>query len=122
MCAVGVIVGLAGRNAGTPRVAMIQISLILGVLALGAATSPGSGKLVLLFQVPFCAVGFFSVAIRSNRDTVGLLTAREHSDYLAHHDRLTGLPNRARINELLFERTEADLSRASRLCPTARRR
>ncbi len=34
-----------------------------------------------------------------------LLLARESSQRLAHHDSLTGLPNRARINELLFERT-----------------
>lgn len=114
VCAVGVIGGLAGRNAGTPRLAMIQISLILGLLGLGAAFSPGSGKLVLLFQAPFCAVGFFSVALRSNRDTVGLLRAREYSHHLAQHDSLTGLPNRARINELLLERTEANPFRQAR--------
>jgi diguanylate cyclase (GGDEF)-like protein len=110
VCTVGVIGGLAGRNAGTPRLAMIQISLILGLLGLGAAMSPGSGKLILLFQAPFCAAGFFSVALRSNRETIGLLRAREHSHYLAHHDSLTGLPNRARINDLLLERTETNSS------------
>jgi diguanylate cyclase len=108
VCAVGVIGGLAGRNAGTPRLAMLQISLILGLLGIGAALSPGSGKLVLLFQAPFCAAGFFTVALRSNRDTVALLLAREHSQRLAQHDSLTGLPNRARISELLLERTAMD--------------
>ncbi len=107
VCAVGVIGGLAGRNAGTPRLVLIQITLILGLLGLGAALSPGSGKLVLLFQAPFCAAGFFTVALRSNRDTVALLMARESSHRLARHDSLTGLPNRARISELLLERTEA---------------
>ncbi|MEM5316509.1 EAL domain-containing protein [Paraburkholderia sp. JHI869] len=111
VCAVGVIGGLAGRNSGTPRLAMVQISLILGLLGLGAALSPGSGKLVLLFQAPFCAAGFFSVALRSNRDTVALLKAREYSHHLAVHDSLTGLPNRTRINELLLERTEASSPR-----------
>lgn len=106
VCAVGVIGGLAGRNAGTPRLVMLQISFILGLLGFGAALSPGSGKLVLLFQAPFCAAGFFTVALRSNRDTVALLLARENSQRLAHHDSLTGLPNRARISELLLERTE----------------
>jgi diguanylate cyclase (GGDEF)-like protein len=43
--------------------------------------------------------------LRSNRDTVALLLARENSQRLAHHDSLTGLPNRARINELLLART-----------------
>ncbi|MFP3245316.1 MAG: diguanylate cyclase, partial [Paraburkholderia sp.] len=112
VCAVGLIGGLAGRNAGTPRLVLIQISLILGLLGLGAALSPGSGKLVLLFQAPFCAAGFFTVALRSNRDTVALLMARESSHRLARHDSLTGLPNRARINELLLERTEAGSSSA----------
>jgi diguanylate cyclase (GGDEF)-like protein len=107
VCAVGVIGGLAGRNAGTPRLVLLQISFILGLLACGAALSPGSGKLVLLFQAPFCAAGFFTVALRSNRDIVALLLARESSHRLAHHDSLTGLPNRARINELLLERTAA---------------
>jgi diguanylate cyclase (GGDEF)-like protein len=107
VCAVGLIGGLAGRNAGTPRLVLIQISLILGLLGLGAALSPGNGKLVLLFQAPFCAAGFFTVALRSNRDTVALLMARESSHRLARHDSLTGLPNRAHINELLLERTEA---------------
>jgi diguanylate cyclase len=106
VCAVGVIGGLAGRNAGTPRLVLLQISFILGLLALGASLSPGSGKLVLLFQAPFCAAGFFTVALRSNRDTVALLLARENSHRLAHHDSLTGLPNRAHISELLLERTE----------------
>ncbi|MEM5457368.1 EAL domain-containing protein [Paraburkholderia phytofirmans] len=110
VCAVGVIGGLAGRNAGTPRLAMIQISFILGFLGLGAALSPGSGKLVLLFQAPFCAAGFVSVALRSNRETISLLKAREHSQYLAHHDSLTGMPNRARVNQLLLDRTEANSS------------
>jgi predicted signal transduction protein with EAL and GGDEF domain len=98
VCAVGVIGGLAGRNAGIPHLVLIQITLILGLLGLGAALSPGSGKLVLLFQAPFCAAGFFTVALRSNRDTVALLTARENSHRLARHDSLTGLPNRARIS------------------------
>jgi diguanylate cyclase (GGDEF)-like protein len=110
VCAVGLIGGLSGRNAGTPRLVLIQITLILGLLALGAALSPGSGKLVLLFQAPFCAAGFFVVALRSNRDTVALLMARESSHRLARHDSLTGLPNRARISELLLERTEAGLT------------
>ncbi|MFM0179581.1 EAL domain-containing protein [Paraburkholderia aspalathi] len=107
VCAVGVIGGLAGRNAGTPRLVLLQISFILGLLGCGAALSPGSGKLVLLFQAPFCAAGFFTVALRSNRDTVALLLARESSHRLAHQDSLTGLPNRARITELLLERTAA---------------
>ncbi|CAE6701765.1 hypothetical protein R75461_02257 [Paraburkholderia nemoris] len=107
VCAVGVIGGLAGRNAGTPRLVLLQISFILGLLGWGAALSPGSGKLVLLFQAPFCAAGFFTVALRSNRDTVALLLARESSHRLAHQDSLTGLPNRARITELLLERTAA---------------
>ncbi|MFM0229941.1 putative bifunctional diguanylate cyclase/phosphodiesterase [Paraburkholderia sediminicola] len=107
VCAVGVIGGLAGRNAGTPRLVLLQITFILGLLGWGAALSPGSGKLVLLFQAPFCAAGFFTVALRSNRDTVALLLARESSHRLAHQDSLTGLPNRARISELLLERTAA---------------
>ena len=114
VCAVGVIGGLAGRNAGTPRLVLIQITLILGLLGLGAALSPGSGKLVLLFQAPFCAAGFFTVALRSNRDTVALLMARESSHRLARHDSLTGLPNRARISELLLERTGAGFAKADR--------
>ncbi|MBN3846395.1 EAL domain-containing protein [Paraburkholderia sp. Ac-20342] len=105
VCAVGVIGGLAGRNAGTPRLALLQIVFILGFLSVGAALSPGSGKLVLLFQAPFCAAGFFTVALRSNRDTVALLLARENSHRLARQDSLTGLPNRARLSELLLERT-----------------
>ncbi|NKJ49394.1 GGDEF-domain containing protein [Burkholderia sp. SG-MS1] len=111
VCAVGVIGGLAGRNAGTPRLAMLQISFILGLLGLGAAMSPGNGKLVLLFQAPFCAAGFFTVALRSNRDTVALLLTRENAHRLARQDSLTGLPNRARISELLLERTGQGASR-----------
>ncbi|MCC8393504.1 EAL domain-containing protein [Paraburkholderia sp. MMS20-SJTR3] len=111
VCAVGVIGGLAGRNAGTPRLALLQIVFILSLLSVGAAMSPGNGKLVLLFQAPFCAAGFFTVALRSNRDTVALLRARENSHRLARQDSLTGLPNRARISELLFERTGNDSTR-----------
>jgi diguanylate cyclase len=108
VCAVGVVGGLAGRNAGTPRLVLIQISIIFVLLGIGAALSPGSGKIVLLFQAPFCAAGFFTVAIRTNRDTVALLLAQETSNRLARHDSLTGLPNRARISELLLNRTDAE--------------
>jgi diguanylate cyclase (GGDEF)-like protein len=82
-------------------------------LGLGAAMSPGNGKLVLLFQAPFCAAGFFTVALRSNRDTVALLLTRETAHRLARQDSLTGLPNRARISELLLERTGQGASRES---------
>jgi diguanylate cyclase (GGDEF)-like protein len=108
VCAVGVVGGLAGRNAGTPRLVLIQISVIFTLLGIGAALSPGSGKIVLLFQAPFCAVGFFTVAVRSNKDTVAMLLAQETSNRLARHDSLTGLPNRARISELLLNRTDAE--------------
>ncbi len=107
VCAVGVVGGLAGRNAGTPRLVLVQIVIILGLLAVGAALSPGSGKIVLLFQAPFCAAGFFTVALRGHKDTVAMLMAHESVYRLAHHDSLTGLPNRARISELLLERTDA---------------
>lgn len=108
VCAVGVVGGLAGRNAGTPRLVMIQISIIFALLSLGAALSPGTGKIVLLLQAPFCAAGFFTVAVRSNKDTVAMLRAQETSNRLARHDSLTGLPNRARISELLINRTDAE--------------
>lgn len=108
VCAVGVVGGLAGRNAGTPRLVMIQISIIFALLSLGAALSPGTGKIVLLLQAPFCAAGFFTVAMRSNKDTVAMLRAQETSNRLARHDSLTGLPNRARISELLINRTDAE--------------
>ncbi|HZZ09934.1 MAG TPA: EAL domain-containing protein [Paraburkholderia sp.] len=114
VCAVGLIGGLTGRNAGTPRLALIQIVSILSLLGLGAALSPGNGKLVLLFQAPFCAAGFITVALRSNRDTVALLLARETSQRLAGHDSLTGLPNRAGINELLLARTAVNAARTVR--------
>ncbi|MFT4064434.1 putative bifunctional diguanylate cyclase/phosphodiesterase [Paraburkholderia sp.] len=114
VCAVGVIGGLAGRNASTPRLALLQILFILGFLSVGAALSPGNGKLVLLFQAPFCAAGFFTIALRSNRDTVALLLARENSHRLARQDSLTGLPNRARISELLLERTDRGAARQDR--------
>ncbi|WP_144107652.1 putative bifunctional diguanylate cyclase/phosphodiesterase [Paraburkholderia sp. BCC1886] len=112
VCAVGVIGGLAGRNAGTPRLVVLQMAFILGLLGLGAALSPGSGKLVLLFQAPFCAAGFMAVALRSNRDTVALLLARENSHRLAHEDSLTGLANRASISELLAARTKHSSARS----------
>ncbi|WP_144139653.1 putative bifunctional diguanylate cyclase/phosphodiesterase [Paraburkholderia sp. BCC1884] len=115
VCAVGVVGGLAGRNAGTPRLVLLQIIFILGLLGLGAALSPGSGKLVLLFQAPFCAAGFFTVALRSNRDTVALLLTREASHRLARQDSLTGLPNRASLSELLLERTEMGALRPDQL-------
>jgi len=108
VCAVGVVGGLAGRNAGIPRLVLIQISVIFTLLGIGAALSPSSGKIVLLFQAPFCAAGFFTVAIRSNKDTVALLLAQETSNRLARHDSLTGLPNRARISELLLNRTDTE--------------
>lgn len=100
-CVVSAVSGLSARNSSTPRLAVAQLSIAIGLTCLGAALAPELWIKVLLLQAPFVVIGLASVCRRSGRDLVAMLDAQQKNADLARHDMLTGLSNRVRVNEEL---------------------
>jgi len=98
-CVVSTVSGLSARNSSTPRLAVAQLTIAIGLTCLGAALAPELWIKVLLLQAPFVVIGLGSVCRRSGRDLVSMLDAQQKNADLARRDMLTGLSNRVRVNE-----------------------
>ncbi|MGI4748236.1 MAG: putative bifunctional diguanylate cyclase/phosphodiesterase [Janthinobacterium lividum] len=100
-CVVSTVSGLSVRNSGTPRLALAQLTIAIGLTCLGAALAQELWIKVLLLQAPFLIIGLNSLCLRSGRDLVSMLDAQQKNASLARRDMLTGLANRVRVNEEL---------------------
>ncbi len=102
-CVSSIVAGLAARNAGTPRLAMTQMIIVMSLLSIGAALAPQLWLSVLIIQSAFLVVGLGGICFRGGQDLVAMLDAQHRHSALARHDSLTGLPNRVLLNEKLQE-------------------
>jgi diguanylate cyclase (GGDEF)-like protein len=104
-----VIGGISSRNAGTPRYGFILMCLLTAPYALASLISPIPHLFIIGLQMPFYVVAVAVVLLENYKTLVDLYRAEAENSWLAHHDLLTGLPNRAmklkRFDELLRERT-----------------
>jgi diguanylate cyclase len=102
-----VIGGISSRNAGTPRYAIILMCLLTAPYALAALISPIPHLFIIGLQMPFYVIAVIVVLLENYRTLLHLYQAERENRWLAHHDLLTGLPNRAmklkRFDELLAE-------------------
>ncbi|WP_020180845.1 GGDEF domain-containing protein [Methylopila sp. M107] len=97
----GIGFGVAFANAGAPLFARLQIVLISAPYIVATALSDDRTMLVVAFQAPLWIAGIFAI-VRSTHDlSARLIRAQKRSSYLAFHDVLTGLGNRARLLEAL---------------------
>ena len=101
----GILGGVSSRNAGTPRYGVIVMCLVALPYSLAAIMSPIPYLFVVGLQIPLCLAGMILILFENYKILLGLYQAEQENLRLAHHDLLTGLPNRImkrkRLNELL---------------------
>jgi diguanylate cyclase len=98
---VGVIGAIAARNSPIPRTATVQLLLVSLPYLIGIAVNFHSWELILAIIVAVAIVGMVTLTERLHDQVLSLILAERENAYLAYHDVLTGLPNRAGFNEQL---------------------
>ena len=96
---------VSSRSAGLPRFGIIMMCLAALPFSLATIMSPIPYLFVVGLQVPLCLTGTILILRENYKILLGLHQAEQENLRLAHHDLLTGLPNRVmkrkRLNELL---------------------
>lgn len=100
-----VIGGTSSRNAGTPRYAIIVICVLTLPYAVATVTSPIPHLFIIGLQIPLYIIAVIVILLENYHTLLDLYRVEGENRWLAHHDLLTGLPNRAmqlkRFDELL---------------------
>jgi diguanylate cyclase (GGDEF)-like protein len=102
-----VIGGISSRNAGTPRYGIILMCILTPPYTFATLISPIPHLFIIGLQMPFYVTAVIVVLLENYRTLLDLYHAEHENRWLAHHDQLTGLPNRVmklkRFDELLRE-------------------
>jgi diguanylate cyclase (GGDEF)-like protein len=97
----GVIGAITARNSPIPRAAVLQLLLVSLPYLFGIAANFHSWEIILAVIVVFAIIGMIALTERLHDQVLNLILAERDNAYLAYHDVLTGLPNRAGFNEHL---------------------
>jgi len=96
--------GVAFRNFAAPRLVMVMILLSLGPCAMAGVMS---GELIMLataLQIPMYIYAMTHAAYRLNAMLVQTMRSERENGRRARHDALTGLLNRAGLDEVVARR------------------
>jgi diguanylate cyclase (GGDEF)-like protein len=93
--------GIASRNAGTPRYGIMLICLLALPFALATILSPIPFLFLIGLQTPVYTAGMIFLLLENHKILLDLHHSERNNRQMAHHDLLTGLPNRA-LNLKLF--------------------
>ena len=93
--------GIASRNAGTPRYGILLICILTLPFALATMLSPIPFLFVIGLQTPVYTAGMIFLLLENHKILLDLHHSERNNRQMAHHDLLTGLPNRA-LNQKLF--------------------
>jgi len=95
LSAAAMVGGICFRNFSAPRLAATMILLSLGPIIPGAALAGEPLLYIVYLQVPLYLAAMTAAAFRLNKMLVAVMHSERENDYLARHDTLTGLWNRA---------------------------
>jgi diguanylate cyclase (GGDEF)-like protein len=93
--------GIASRNAGTPRYGILLICILTLPFALATMLSPVPFLFLIGLQTPVYTAGMIFLLLENHKILLDLHHSERNNRQMAHHDLLTGLPNRA-FNLKLF--------------------
>jgi diguanylate cyclase (GGDEF)-like protein len=93
--------GIASRNAGTPRYGILLICTLTLPFALATILSPIPLLFLIGLQTPVYTAGMIFLLLENHKILLDLHHSERNNRQMAHHDLLTGLPNRA-LNLKLF--------------------
>jgi diguanylate cyclase (GGDEF)-like protein len=93
--------GVSSRNAGTPRYGAAMICILTLPFGLATILSPIPYLFLIGLQTPFYIGGMIFLLLENQRSLLKLHRSEHRNRQMAHHDLLTGLPNRA-LNQKLF--------------------
>ncbi len=105
--------GVAFRNFSAPRLVMVMIMLSLGPCAIAGVMS---GELIMLataLQIPMYIYAMTHAAYRLNAMLVQTMQSERENGRRARHDTLTGLLNRAGLEDVIAHRAEGTDSGAT---------
>ena len=104
LSAAAMVGGICFRNFSAPRLAATMILLSLGPIVPGVALAGEPLLRIVYLQVPLYLTAMTAAAFRLNKMLVAVMHSERASDYLARHDALTGLWNRAGFVDALKTR------------------
>ncbi|MGY8631454.1 GGDEF domain-containing protein [Bradyrhizobium sp. 14AA] len=93
--------GIASRNAGTPRYGILLICILTLPFAAATILSPVPFLFIIGLQTPVYTAGMIFLLLENHKILLDLHHSERSNRLMAHHDLLTGLPNRA-LNQKLF--------------------
>lgn len=93
--------GISSRNAGTPRYGALLMCILTLPFGLATILSPIPYLFLIGLQTPLYTAGMIFLLIENHKGLLNLHRAELRNRQMAHHDLLTGLPNRA-MNQILF--------------------
>ena len=94
ICLGGLVGGTSVRSASTPRFTIVLMCLMALPYSFATLLSPIPNLYLIGLQMPLFLGGLFVVLRRDYKTLLSLYVAQRENRWLAHHDMLTGLPNR----------------------------
>jgi diguanylate cyclase (GGDEF)-like protein len=95
--------GISSRNAGTPRYGALLICILTLPFAIATILSPIPYLFLVGLQTPLYTAGMIFLLLENHKVLLELHRSEHSNRQMAHHDLLTGLPNRARNQKLFAE-------------------
>lgn len=107
--------GISSRNAGTPRYGILLICILTLPFALATILSPIPFLFLIGLQTPVYTAGMIFLLLENHKILLDLHHSERNNRLMAHHDLLTGLPNRAQNLKLFSDLLAAPQPEAASL-------
>jgi diguanylate cyclase (GGDEF)-like protein len=95
--------GISSRNAGTPRYGALLICILMLPFAVATIQSPIPYLFLVGLQAPLYTAGMIFLLLENHKVLLELHRSEHSNRQMAHHDLLTGLPNRVSNQKLFAE-------------------